>query len=81
MRVVALIVTFVVWMVSGLIGGCGPSQEAKEAAADSAYLAEHLRCVEQFDTRAEIDACREAVRIRWSVHQSPLRYRDSGAKE
>ena len=47
---------------------CMPaSQGARETAAESTYLAEHLRCVDQFATRAEIDTCREGVRRRWAV--------------
>jgi hypothetical protein len=43
------------------------SREVKEAAADSSYLAEHMRCVDRYPTRPEIEACREGVRIRWGV--------------
>lgn len=29
-----------------LLASCGPSQSVKERAADGAYLAEHMRCVQ-----------------------------------
>lgn len=46
------------------------SREAKEALADKTYAAEHLRCVDAYDTRAEIDACRRAVRERWGIAET-----------
>ena len=55
--------------------GC-VSREAKEAAADSAYAAEHLRCVDKYETKREIDACRSAVRIRWGIAEA---VHDAGA--
>lgn len=56
-----------------LMGGCSATQ--KQAEADATYAAEHLRCVDAYDTREEIDACRAAVRMRWGV--AP---RDGGAQ-
>ena len=51
--------------------GCSGSQAANDAAvqiaADKAYAAEHLWCVERHNTNAEIDACREEVRRRWGI--------------
>lgn len=43
------------------------STAAKEQAADAVYLAEHLRCVDDFRTNPEIDACRAKVRARWGI--------------
>lgn len=51
------------------------SREAKEAIADSTYAAEQLKCVDDHETRAEIDACRRAVRIRWGIAETG---RDAG---
>ena len=62
---VFLAALFVAWC--SILTGCGPSPTAKEAAAEGAYGAEHLRCVDKFNTKAEIDACRAAVRVRWGV--------------
>lgn len=52
-----------------LVGGCASffSETDKKAAAESAYLAEHLRCVDTYNTRAQIDACRAAVQVRWGI--------------
>lgn len=50
-----------------LLIACGPSQSAKEAAAAGAYLAEHMRCVEAYDTKEAIDTCRAQVRTRWGI--------------
>ncbi len=47
--------------------GCSPSAEAKGIAADEAYKIEHLRCVAQHETNAEIDDCRARVRERWGI--------------
>ncbi len=38
-------------------------------AAEAAYLAEQLQCVDRADTRAEADACRTAVKARWDGGQ------------
>lgn len=46
---------------------CAPSQATMERAAEGAYLAEHLRCVESHDTNAAINACRDEVRRRWGI--------------
>lgn len=43
--------------------------EVKQGAAETSYLAQHLRCVEENKNKpkAAEDACREAVRQRWCV--------------
>lgn len=46
------------------------SAAQKEAVADGMYLEEHMRCVDTYDTRREIDACRQAVRIRWGISET-----------
>lgn len=53
----------------------GPSETVRVRAAEGAYLAEHLRCVERYDTTPEIDACRAAVRQRWGITST---VRDAG---
>ena len=54
-------------LVLRIVTGCGPSQAAKETAADATYAAEHMRCVAQHETNAEIDDCRARVRERWGI--------------
>ncbi len=56
---VALVATLsLAWCISG----CA----AAKPAAEAAYLAEHLRCIEEASTRPEADTCRAAVRARWA---------------
>jgi len=62
--------------VSGLCTHCLP-REAKEALADSTYLADQMRCVDNNDTRETIDACRKAVRERWGIAET---VRDGGGQ-
>lgn len=45
---------------------CGPGAEAK-SAAEAAYGAELLRCVDKAETRAEAEECRADVETRWGV--------------
>ncbi len=59
--------------------GCGASEAAKSAAADTAYATEQLRCVDKFDNRAEIDACRQGVRLKWGVAETVAKFNDAGA--
>jgi len=47
------------------IAACSPA--AKQEEAKDAYLAQQMDCVKQFDTRPEIDACREKVRTAWGL--------------
>lgn len=72
----AIVVVFVAAIVlaSRILGGCAEPAPARPVAAEAAYTGEHMACVEQHDTRAAIDACREAVRVRWG------RYRDGGVR-
>jgi hypothetical protein len=57
-------------IVGHCASGCAPSTAAKEKAADATYAAEHMRCVEANDTKATIDACRAAVRVRWGITET-----------
>ena len=65
---VGMLVMAVILTVLYHCTGCLP-QAAKEAMADASYAAEQLRCVEH-DTRAEIDACRRAVRLKWHIAET-----------
>lgn len=56
---------------------CTPALQAD--AADKAYAADHLRCVQEYDTKLEIDACRERVRIRWGI-QTTVHVKDAGGQ-
>jgi hypothetical protein len=56
--------------------GCTP-REVKEAEAESAYLAEQLRCVDVAYTRQEADICRQQVQAKWGIAQT-VRVRDAG---
>jgi len=51
------------------LGACNPSAQyqAAQVAAESAYTADLLRCVDQSATLAESKACRELVDARWGV--------------
>lgn len=66
-------------LVTRLLAGCAgagkiPAKDARESAAEAAYAADHLACVDTFGTREQIDACREGVRVRWG------RFKDGGAR-
>lgn len=60
--------------------GCMPL-EAKQATADTTYEAEQWACVQTSETKAQADACREAVRIRWGVKKPELIIKDAGADQ
>jgi hypothetical protein len=38
---------------------------ARQDAAGLSYESQHLACIDQYETRAAIDACRNDVRRRW----------------
>jgi hypothetical protein len=63
--------------VFGHCSGC-TSPAAKEAAAEGAYHAEHMRCVAEHETNAEIDDCRAKVRERWNITTTVTR-KDGGS--
>ena len=48
-----------------VLAGCSFVPVTREHAAEAAYTADHLACVDTFYTRAQIDECREGVRLRW----------------
>ncbi len=49
--------------IARIIAGCS----AGHVAAESAYGADLLRCVDKATTLAESKACRRAVDVRWGV--------------
>lgn len=52
--------------------GCGPRQPtAAQVAAEAAYGAALLQCVDQAKTLAESKACRARVDAEWGVVQTP----------
>jgi len=63
-------------LAARILAGCLPEvpKDVREKSAEAAYGAEHMACVDKHDTRAEIDACREGVRVRWG------RLRDGGVR-
>lgn len=60
--------------LSMCLGACGspPVAEVTPAAAEGAYTAELLRCVDQSQTREQSRTCRAGVDRKWGV--------DGGAK-
>lgn len=58
---------FAALFVVGHCAGCGPSQSAKEAAAEVTYAAELLACVDRSATIEESLICRRGVRAKWHV--------------
>ncbi len=47
------------------LAGCFPADKKVEAAAG--YSAQQTKCVEQYATKSEIDACRDRVKAAWAV--------------
>lgn len=60
------IVLFAIGCVVAHCVGCGPTQAAKDAA-ETAYTAELLRCVDTASTLEESRTCRKGVNARWGV--------------
>jgi len=46
------------------LAACVPT-EVKQGAAKATYQSDQDRCVDDYDTKAEIDACRAYERARW----------------
>lgn len=66
--------------VLGYCVGCSAFETGKDASesaltkkADADYKEAHKRCVQKFDTRPEIEACREAVRWQWGIESTPTK--------
>jgi hypothetical protein len=53
-----------------VLAGCASTEAARQRAAERAYLAEHLRCVQAYDTEAEVNRCRADVRSRWGITET-----------
>lgn len=65
-------VAFVALAFAGLLTavatcGCEPPKSTREAAAEGAYGVALQRCVDKYDTEAEMDACADGVRMRWGT--------------
>lgn len=63
-------------LCAAILGGC-VSGAQQEAIARDRYKKEQLDCVKQYDTRAEIDACRAHVRAEWGITETVSK--DAGA--
>lgn len=74
-RYAAECLSFVIVVVLGglLLAKCKSPDQAVKNAAEAGYGAEMQACVAKADARADADACREAVRVKWGVG-------DGGAK-
>lgn len=46
------------WCVEGCV--------AAKPAAETAYLAEQILCIDEAETKAAADACRNAVKAKWA---------------
>lgn len=57
-----------------LLSAC--SQSLKPAEAETVYLAQQLKCVDLYNTRETINACRLRVRNNWSITET---VKDGGA--
>lgn len=51
-----------------LLAGCSPAQ-VKADEAQAGYLAQELRCVDQYNDKPSTDECRAQVRARWHAAQ------------
>lgn len=40
--------------------------EVKQAAAEATYLGQQLECVDNLETKQDIDGCRASVKARWA---------------
>ena len=68
---------FALFAFGMVITRCKPAEtpEAKELAAEGAYAADHMKCIESFNNDPEINACRAKVRARWGIVET---VRDAG---
>ncbi|MBX3202324.1 MAG: hypothetical protein KF894_29620 [Labilithrix sp.] len=64
---------------AGIVGhaSCTPPASAQQAAAEAAYGAALLRCVDEAGTLAESKACRARVDAEWGITQTAS---DGGAR-
>jgi hypothetical protein len=67
--VASALALFALLFVLGHCVGC--FEEPLQIAAASGYAAQQMRCVEQYAKKADIDRCRNRVKLAWMV--------DSGA--
>jgi hypothetical protein len=59
-------VTFALFALLCLVTKCSPRQLGA-TAAESAYTAELLRCIDESATREEAQGCRHAVNLAWGI--------------
>lgn len=52
-------------LVCYLFLGCASA--VKPVEAEATYLGQQVQCVDKYDTKQEIDWCRDAVKRRWAV--------------
>lgn len=53
--------------MGALSGGCSALLGDKAAQAEESYRAQQLKCVDDYNTRAQIDECRRVVREEWGI--------------
>jgi len=58
--------------------GCGCNKQAiAESVAEATYLGQQLQCVDNLNTREDIDGCRASVRRKWGIEET---IRDAGTQ-
>lgn len=63
-----LLILFAAAGISALMsGGCSLLGGDKAAQAENAYKTQQLACVAQYETRDQIEACRQKVREEWGI--------------
>lgn len=72
------VLPFVFALGLGVAVACS-ALSVEKGAAESAYLAAQLDCVDENDTKASIDACRAAVRAQWAL-DAAADVRDAGGE-
>lgn len=70
--------TFGIIVISNVLGCALFGTATKQGVARTTYEAEQSDCVDQYNTRAEIDACRASVRQRWGKMPIPSVPLDAG---
>ncbi len=61
--VVGLILLALACVYAYFAQGCKP---ALEKTAEATYLGQQLECVDNLQTKADIDGCRDSVKRRWA---------------
>ncbi len=66
---------FALGCIAGHCAACSGPSQAAATAAESAYTAELLRCVDTAKTLAESRSCRQSVDARWGITEKEARTR------